>query len=116
MTFNITDDNWGSYLLVVNDKQGGHCFAKVISFDWGYGHSSSASGAPAQLMLKATADSYQVGEKIVVTFPANDKAKALVTVEANDKVLQTMFLENLGQEGKVESHQCTDNRIQPPEE
>ena len=53
-------------------------------------------------MLKATADSYQVGEKIVVTFPANDKAKALVTVEANDKVLQTMFLENLGQEGKVE--------------
>ena len=102
LTFNIADADWGNYLLVINDKQGGHCFAKVISFDWGYGHSSSASGAPAQLMLKATADSYQVGEKIVVTFPANDKAKALVTVEANDKVLQTMFLENLGQEGKVE--------------
>ena len=100
--FNIPDDKWGSYLFVVNDKQGGNMFAKVISFDWGYGHSSSASGAPAQLSMKATADSYQVGEKIVVTFPANEQAKALVTVEANDKVMQTMLVENLGKEGKVE--------------
>ena len=102
VTFNIPDDKWGSYLFVVNDRQGGNMFAKVISFDWGYGHSSSASGAPAQLSMKTTADSYQVGDKIVVTFPANDKAKALVTVEANDRVLQTQLVEKLGNEGKVE--------------
>ena len=102
ISFNIPDNQWGSYLLVVSDKQGGHSFAKVISFDWGYGHSSSASGAPAQLSMRASSDSYQVGHKVVVTFPANDKAKALVTVEANDKVIQTMALDNLGQEGKVE--------------
>lgn len=102
LSFNIPDSEWGYYLLVVSDKQGGHSFAKVISFDWGYGHSSSESGAPTQLSMKATADSYQVGKNIVVTFPANDKAKALVTVEANDKVLQTFALDNLGEEGKVE--------------
>ena len=102
VTFNVPNDKWGSYLFIVNDKQGKHIFAKVISFDWGYGHSSSASGAPAQLSLKASKESYEVGEKMVVTFPANDKAKALVTVEANDKVLQTMLVENLGEEGKVE--------------
>jgi len=34
VTFNIPEDKWGSYLFVVNDKQGGHTFAKVISFDW----------------------------------------------------------------------------------
>jgi hypothetical protein len=102
VTFNVPNDKWGSYLFIVNDKQGKHTFAKVISFDWGYGHSSSASGAPAQLSLKASAESYEVGEKMVVTFPANDKAKALVTVEANDKVLQTLLVENLGEEGKVE--------------
>ena len=102
ITFNIPNDKWGSYLFVVDDKQGGYMFAKVISFDWGYGHASSASGAPAQLVMKTTADSYQVGEKIVVTFPANEQAKALVTVEANEKVMQTMLLENLSTEGKVE--------------
>lgn len=102
VTFNIPNDKWGSYLLVVDDKQGGHTFAKVINFDWGYGHSSTASGAPAQLSLNTSADSYEVGEKIVVTFPANEKAKALVTVEACDKVLQTIIVERLGEEGKVE--------------
>ncbi len=102
VTFNIPDEKWGSYLFVVRDKEGGHTFAKVIYFDWGWGHSSTESGAPAQLSMKTTADSYQVGEKILVTFPANDRAKALVTVEANDRVLQTMLVENLGQEGKVE--------------
>ena len=102
VTFNISDEKWGSYLFIVNDKQGGNMFAKVINFDWGYGHSSSASGAPAQLAMKTTADSYQVGEKIVVTFPANEKAKALVTVEANDRVLQTLVVDKMGQEGKVE--------------
>ena len=102
MNFNIPDSEWGCYLLVVNDKQGGHTFAKVISFDWGYGHSSSESGAPAHLSMKASADSYKVGDKVVVTFPANNKAKALVTVEANDKVLQSFALDNLGEEGNVE--------------
>jgi hypothetical protein len=102
LKFNIADKDWGSYLLVINDGQGGHTFAKVISFDWGYGHSSSESGAPALLSLKASRDNYNVGDKVVVTFPANDKAKALVTVESNDKVLQTYQLDNLGEEGKVE--------------
>ncbi|MBO7073720.1 MAG: hypothetical protein J6W12_02255 [Bacteroidales bacterium] len=102
LKFNIADKDWGCYLLVISDKRGGHTFAKVISFDWGYGHSSSESGAPALLSMKSSAESYNVGDKVVVTFPANDKAKALVTVEANDKVLQTYFLENLGEEGKVE--------------
>ena len=102
LSFNIPDDQWGCYLLVVSDGQGGHTFAKVISFDWGYGHSSSASGAPALLSLKTSADSYNVGDNVVVTFPANEKAKALVTVEANDKILQTYCLDNLSEEGKIE--------------
>jgi len=102
LDFNIADKDWGSYLLVVSDKRGGHTFAKVISFDWGYGHSSSESGAPALLTMKTSAESYNVGDKVVVTFPANDKANALITVEANEKVLQTYQLDNLGEEGKVE--------------
>ena len=104
LTLNISDDKWGNYLLVVDDRTSDSRFAKVICFDWGSGsiHSNSASGAPAQLMMNVTKDSYNVGENIVVTFPANNQAKALVTVEANDKVLQNMYLDKLGTEGKVE--------------
>ena len=104
LSFNIPDDKWGNYLLVVDDKTSDSRFAKVICFDWGSGviHSNSASGAPEQLSLAATKDSYNVGEDIIVTFPANEQAKALVTIEANDKVLQSMYLDKLGTEGKVE--------------
>ncbi len=104
VTFNISDDNWGNYLFVVEDQQNGNRFAKVVCFDWSstYMHASSASGAPVQLAMKATAESYNVGENIVVTFPANETAKAMVTVEANDKVLQHFCLDKLGSEGKFE--------------
>lgn len=104
LIFNIPDDKWGNYLLVVDDPTSNSRFAKVICFDWGSGaiHSNSASGAPAQLSMCATKDTYNVGENIVVNFPANEQAKALVTVEANDKVMQNMYLDKLGTEGKVE--------------
>ena len=104
LTVNIPDEKWGMYLLVINDPQGGNTFAKVIRFDWDYTtiHSTGESEGPVQLAMNSTKEAYNVGENIVVTFPSNENAKALVTVEANDHVIQSMVLDNLGTEGKVE--------------
>ena len=104
ITLNVPDEKWGMYLLVITDKQGGNTFAKVLRFDWNYGaiHSNGDSEGPVQLAMSSTKDAYDVGDNITVLFPANNSAKALVTVEANDHVLQTMLLENLGNDGKVE--------------
>ena len=104
VTLNVPDEKWGLYLLVVTDKAGGNTFAKVMNFDWNYAtiHSTGSSDGPMQLAMSSTQKSYKVGENIIVTFPSNEKAKALVTVEANDKVIQSQLLENLGTEGKVE--------------
>lgn len=103
LRINIPDKDWGYYLLIIEDNVGGNVFAKVIDFDWGssYMHASSATDAPVELSMKATKDSYQVGEDVVVTFPANEKARALVTVESSDKVIQSMVIDKLGEEGKV---------------
>ncbi|MBO4328213.1 MAG: hypothetical protein J5831_02245 [Bacteroidales bacterium] len=104
ITLNVPDEKWGLYLLVVNDEQGGNTFAKVMRFDWDYAtiHATGSSDAPVQLAMSSTQECYKVGENIVVTFPANDQAKALVTVESNDRVLQSMLFDKLGTEGKVE--------------
>lgn len=104
LTLNVPDKKWGLYLLVINDVQGGNTFAKVLNFDWSDAtiHSTGSSDGPMQLAMNSTKDSYKLGENIVVTFPSNDQAKALVTVEANDRVLQSMVLDKLGTEGKVE--------------
>lgn len=104
ITLNVDNEKWGLYLLVITDKQGGNTFAKVMNFDWNYGaiHSTGSSDGPMQLALGSTQKSYKVGENIVVTFPSNENARALVTVEANDRVLQSQVLDNLGTDGKVE--------------
>lgn len=104
LQINVPDEKWGLYLLVVNDKEGGNTFAKVMKFDWNYAaiHSTGSSDGPVQLAMSSTQNCYKVGENIVVSFPSNEKSRALVTVEANDKVIQSMVLDNLGTEGKVE--------------
>ena len=104
LQINVPNEKWGLYLLVITDKQGGNTFAKVIRFDWDYAtiHSTGDSEGPMQLVMSSAKDSYKLGENIVVSFPANEKAKALVTVESNDKILKTMVLDKLGTEGMVE--------------
>ena len=104
LNINIPDEKWGMYLLVISDKKGGNTFAKVIRFDWDYTtvHSTGETEGPVQLAINSTKDTYGVGENIVVAFPANNQAKALVTIEANDHVIQSMILDNLGNDGKVE--------------
>ena len=104
LTLNVPDEKWGMYLLVINDKQGGNTFAKVLRFDWDDTtiHSAGESEGPVQLALSSTKDTYGVGENIVVSFPSNENAKALVTVEANDHIIQSMVLDHLGKDGTVE--------------
>ena len=100
----VPNEKWGLYLLVVKDQQGGNTFAKVLQFDWSYAtiHSTGSSDGPVQLSMSSAKDTYNVGETIIVNFPANDKARALVTVEANDRILMTEVIDHLGTEGQVE--------------
>ena len=104
LTLNVPDEKWGLYLLVITDDEGHNTFAKVMKFDWDYAtiHSTGSSDAPVQLTLASSQESYKVGENIIVNFPSSEKARALVTVEANDRVIQSMLLDKLGTEGKVE--------------
>ena len=101
---NIPNEKWGLYLLVIKDQQGGNTFAKVIRFDWDYAtiHSTGSSDGPVQLAMSSAKDSYNVGENIIVSFPANEQSTALVTVEANDKVILSKVMDKLGTEGQIE--------------
>lgn len=104
VSINIPSKKWGNYLLVIRDTDGGNTFAKVISFDDEEGniHSDANGEAPTLLMLRTSSESYKVGETITTMFPANDKAKAIVTVETANKVLQHMYIDKLGSDAKVE--------------
>ena len=104
LQLSVPNEKWGLYLLVINDKQGGNTFAKVMRFDWDYAtiHATGESDGPMQLAMSSTKETYSVGENIVVNFPASENSRAIVTVESNDKVLQSMVLDRLGTDGTVE--------------
>lgn len=102
LTLNIKDADWGSYLLVINDPIGKHTFSKVLNFDWAYGaRSSSVGDAPAIITLKTDKDTYNVGETMKVSFPANKNSKAIVTVESSSKVIEVIHLQNLTEDATI---------------
>ncbi|MDD4848208.1 MAG: MG2 domain-containing protein, partial [Bacteroidales bacterium] len=96
----FSDKEWGAYLMVIEDKEYGHVFSKVINFDVSNNafRSNNVGDAPAIIGLKSDKTTYKVGDKMIFSFPANSDAKALITVESASNVLQTIVLESLSED------------------
>lgn len=98
LTLNVKDDAWGSYLVVLKDKDDGHILSKVIDFDWEYGTRSSSVGeTPTIISLALDKESYNVGDVMHVSFPSNARSKALVTIE-NTSVIGVYHANDLGED------------------
>jgi uncharacterized protein YfaS (alpha-2-macroglobulin family) len=99
---NFADKDWGTYLIVINDYKGGHVFSEVVNFDYPYyDRNKNISDAPAILSLKTDKDTYQVGETINLTFPANKEAKALVCIEGSSTVIESFNVSDLKEDALV---------------
>lgn len=85
---------WGRYLILVRDPEGGHQAGLAVYFDWpGYvNRSGRANPAGATMLtLGADKDKYRTGERAVISFPAAPGSRALVTVETGSKVLSSQW-------------------------
>jgi uncharacterized protein YfaS (alpha-2-macroglobulin family) len=88
--FRIAYPDWGRYLVVVQDREGGHSTARVVYIDWpGWAGRAQdgAQGAQAMLTLSPEKSGYRVGEKIALSFPSNKDAAALVSVEKAGRIV-----------------------------
>jgi uncharacterized protein YfaS (alpha-2-macroglobulin family) len=93
--FQVKYPDWGRYLVMVRDRQGGHAAASVVYIDWpGWAGRAQegGQGASAMLVLSPGKSGYAVNEKISVTFPSNKEASALVTVEKGGQVLKQEWI------------------------
>lgn len=90
---------WGSYVIIINDIKGGHTFSKVVNFDEAYGvRSSSLADAPTFITLKSDKEEYKVGDTMKIYFPANEKSKAIVTVESASEVIKHLSVDHLDED------------------
>lgn len=88
--FRIDYPDWGRYLVMVKDEQGGHTTGKILYVDWPSWRGRSEKQDPNGLtMLSFTTDkqSYKVGETATVILPKSSDGRALISIEDGSKII-----------------------------
>ncbi|MCG8837979.1 hypothetical protein G1K37_06370 [Tenacibaculum dicentrarchi] len=94
---NISENDWGRYLIKVTDKRSKHVTSNVVYFDWPswYGKKRGNQDKTNATMLVFTTDkeSYEVNETATVKFPSSEGGRALITIENGTEVLDHFWVE-----------------------
>ena len=84
ISFKVSDEDWGRYLILVRDKQSGHVSGCPFTADWGDYEGRAGRQDPESLtMLRLSTDKpqYKAGETATVFIPAAKGGRALVSLE-----------------------------------
>jgi len=95
-TLNLTNDEWGRYMIRVKDPLTGHSTGKVIYADWpNWSERLQQGNATEATMLSFTSDktTYKVGETGTLTIPTGADGRALISYENGSKVLKTEWID-----------------------
>jgi uncharacterized protein YfaS (alpha-2-macroglobulin family) len=92
--FRIDEPEWGRFLILIRDLNGGHVTGKSVYIDWpGWAQREQGSNPTEASMLSFTANKtkFQVGEEVVLTIPSGEGGRALISIENGSKVLKTFW-------------------------
>jgi uncharacterized protein YfaS (alpha-2-macroglobulin family) len=96
----------GYYVVKMTDPESGHTTAVPVyaSYSYWWGDDDDENGGSSgatMLQLAAGKPSYNVGEEVVISFPAASGAKALVSIEAGSNVKRSFWVDCKSAEGKA---------------
>jgi uncharacterized protein YfaS (alpha-2-macroglobulin family) len=94
--FQINYPDWGSYLVYVKDREGGHACGGTVYMDWPDWRGRSNKSNPDDIkMLAFSTDkvTYEAGEKATVTIPAAAGGRVLVAIENASEVISREWVE-----------------------
>jgi alpha-2-macroglobulin len=96
LSFKVKKEDWGRYLIRVEDSKSGHSCGTTCYIDWpnwsSRNNESNADGAN-MLIFSADKEKYNVGEQCQITIPSNELGRALISIENGSKVLQSEWIE-----------------------
>jgi len=95
-SFRIDEPEWGRYLILIRDENGGHTTGKSVYIDWpGWAQREQGSNPTEASMLSFTAnkEKFNVGEDITLTIPTGENGRALVSIENGSRVLKTYWID-----------------------
>ena len=94
--FEVKYPDWGRYLVLAKDAQGGHAAGRIVYIDWpGWAGRAGADqpGGASVLSVSADKPKAEVGESVTLSFPMAAKARALVSLESGTHVLKMAWVE-----------------------
>lgn len=95
-SLSFKDQEWGTYFISVKDKNSQHATGVMNYYDWPYNEGRrNADGSQAATMLtfKTDKDTYQPGEKMIVTIPSVKGSRAIVSIENGSRLLSVSEFE-----------------------
>lgn len=110
--FRVDYPDWGRYLVIVKDQQGGHTTGKVLYVDWPSWQGRSDKQDPSGLtMLSFTTDkqSYNVSETVTVILPKSSEGRALMSIEDGSRVISHEWVETSGKEDTKYTFKVTED-------
>lgn len=94
--FNIPENAWGRYLILVKDVQSGHTSGAVMYIDnpgWQSRNNFDDPTAASMLSFTSDKEKYNVGDNITLTIPGSNEGKGLITISSGSKVLKTWWVD-----------------------
>lgn len=101
LSFNISDEDWGVYFILIEDSQSKHTTGIIARFDYGYGNRANSTDA-TMLSVGTDKREYNLGETISVVFPSSQGGRALISVETASKIIQNQWVETKEGETSVQ--------------
>ncbi len=94
-TLNVPNNDSGRYLIRITDLNSGHATGTVVYFynNWWERPSDMNAESAKMLYFSSDKDSYEVGEKVQITFPSGSEGTALLSVENGTEVVYSKWIE-----------------------
>lgn len=91
--YNVSDNDWGTYLICAKNVQSGHSTAILSYFDWPNAMRQEDGREMAiQLQINTDKESYKPGEKVKITIPSSDGSKAIVSICNGTNIVSQDFV------------------------
>ncbi|MCG8576094.1 MAG: MG2 domain-containing protein [Flavobacteriales bacterium] len=111
--FHVDKEDWGRYLILVENKESGHTTGKVVYVDWPYYARSSRSSGENSTMLNFSTDKekYTKGETVKLSIPTPEEGKALISLESGTKIVDKFWVDT--KKGETSCEFVTTDEMDP---
>lgn len=95
ISLNFNDNEWGTYLILVKDVNGGHTTGTLGYFDWpsmSDRNSDGGNDASTKLSISTDKQEYKVGDKMVVALPSSAGSRAIVSICTGTSIVDQKFV------------------------